>query len=86
MPLQSTTSLATTAVTGPSAIPATPTPADDRSARRTRRPRVARFLARLEVDADLKNVQLQTSLPDARLPVVVSFTIVSDVRNGRGAS
>ena len=46
---------------------------------------VARFLARLQVDPDLKNVQLQTSMPDTQLPVV-DFTIVANIRNGRGAS
>jgi hypothetical protein len=46
---------------------------------------VARFLERLQVDPDLKNVQLQTALPDQSNPVI-DFTIVANVRNGRGAS
>ena len=84
VPLQSTTSLATTAVTGPSALPATPTQLTI-VGQTYSQASVARFLARLQVDADLKNVQLQTSLPDTQLPVV-DFTIVANVRNGRGAS
>jgi Tfp pilus assembly protein PilN len=46
---------------------------------------VARFLARLQVDPDLKNVQLQTSVPDQTNPVV-DFTIVANIRQGRGTS
>ena len=46
---------------------------------------VARFLERLQVDPDLRNVQLQTSLPDQTDPVI-DFTIVANVRKGRGAS
>jgi Tfp pilus assembly protein PilN len=48
---------------------------------------VARLLERLEVLPDLKNVQLQQSqaavIGSQR---VINFTIVSDIRNGRGAS
>jgi Tfp pilus assembly protein PilN len=84
VPLQSTTSVATTAVTGPSALPSTPTQLTI-VGQTYSQASVARFLARLQVDADLKNVQLQTSLPDTQLPVV-DFTIVANVRNGRGAS
>jgi len=84
VPLQSTTPLATTAVTGPSALPATPTQLTI-VGQTYSQASVARFLARLQVDSDLKNVQLQTSLPDSQLPVV-DFTIVANVRNGRGAS
>jgi Tfp pilus assembly protein PilN len=84
VPLQSTTSVATTAVTGPSALPATPTQLTI-VGQTYSQASVARFLARLQVDPDLKNVQLQTSLPDTQLPVV-DFTIVANVRNGRGAS
>jgi Tfp pilus assembly protein PilN len=84
VPLQSTTSVATTAVTGPSALPSTPTQLTI-VGQTYSQASVARFLARLQVDADLKNVQLQTSLPDSQLPVV-DFTIVANVRNGRGAS
>jgi Tfp pilus assembly protein PilN len=84
VPLQSTTPLATTAVTGPSALPPTPTQLTI-VGQTYSQASVARFLARLQVDPDLKNVQLQTSLPDTQLPVV-DFTIVANVRNGRGAS
>jgi Tfp pilus assembly protein PilN len=84
VPLQSTTTVATTAVTGPSALPATPTQLTI-VGQTYSQASVARFLARLQVDPDLKNVQLQTSLPDTQLPVV-DFTIVANVRNGRGAS
>jgi Tfp pilus assembly protein PilN len=48
---------------------------------------VARLLERLSVVPDLKNVQLQSS---ASTKVggqqVYAFTIVSDIRKGRGAS
>jgi Tfp pilus assembly protein PilN len=84
VPLQPTTSVATAAVTGPSALPATPTQLTI-VGQTYSQASVARFLARLQVDPDLKNVQLQTSLPDTQLPVV-DFTIVANVRNGRGAS
>lgn len=84
VPLQSTSSVATTTVTGPSALPATPTQLTI-VGQTYSQASVARFLARLQVDPDLKNVQLQTSLPDTQLPVV-DFTIVANVRNGRGAS
>jgi len=48
---------------------------------------VARLLARLEVLPDLKNVQLQTSQEtQVGSQQVVGFTIVSDIRSGRGAS
>jgi hypothetical protein len=48
---------------------------------------VARLLERLEVLPDLKNVQLQNS-QSATLggQTVFNFTIVSDIRKGRGAS
>jgi Tfp pilus assembly protein PilN len=48
---------------------------------------VARLLERLEVVPDLKNVQLQSSTTSAVAGQnVINFTIVSDIRNGRGAS
>jgi Tfp pilus assembly protein PilN len=82
VPLEATASAAP--LTGPSALP--PTPNQLTIAGQTySQASVARFLARLQVDPDLKNVQLQTSQSDAQLPVV-DFTIVADVRNGRGAS
>jgi Tfp pilus assembly protein PilN len=84
VPLEATTTAATTAVTGPSALPPTPTQLTI-AGQTYSQASVARFLARLQVDPDLKNVQLQTSLPDQSIPVV-DFTIVANVRNGRGAS
>ena len=82
VPLQATAS--TAPVTGSSALP--PTPTELTIAGQTySQASVARFLARLQVDPDLKNVQLQTSQSDTQLPVV-DFTIVADIRNGRGAS
>jgi len=48
---------------------------------------VARLLARLQVVPDLKNVQLQSSTTSSIGGInVVNFTIVSDIRQGRGAS
>lgn len=48
---------------------------------------VARLLERLAVVPDLKNVQLQTSQSQKiGNQTVVSFTIVSDINKGRGAS
>ena len=44
-------------------------------------------MVRLEVDPDLKNVQLKTSGTTLLgTTKVVSFTIISDIRKGRGAS
>ena len=87
VPLQSALPPGTvTAPTGPSAIPATPT-AVEIDGYTYSQPSVARFLARLEVDPDLKNVQLKTSGTTLLgTTKVVSFTIVSDIRKGRGAS
>jgi Tfp pilus assembly protein PilN len=48
---------------------------------------VARLLERLQVLPDLKNVQLQSSVKKViGSQTVVNFTIVSDIRKGRGAS
>ena len=48
---------------------------------------VARLLERLAVIPDLQNVQLQTSQSQlVGTHKVISFTIVSDIRKGRGAS
>jgi Tfp pilus assembly protein PilN len=87
VPLQSALPPGTvTPVTGPSAIPATPT-AVEIDGYTYSQPSVARFLARLEVDPDLKNVQLKTSGTTLLgTTKVVSFTIISDIRKGRGAS
>jgi Tfp pilus assembly protein PilN len=84
VPLQATTSAATATVTSPSALPPTPTQLTI-VGQTYSQASVARFLARLQVDPDLRNVQLQTSVPDQSMPVV-DFTIVANIRNGRGAS
>jgi Tfp pilus assembly protein PilN len=87
MPLQSALPPGTlTTPTGPSALPPTPT-ALEIDGYTYSQPSVARFLERLQVDPDLKNVQLKTS-STAMLGAqkVVSFTIISDIRKGRGAS
>ena len=48
---------------------------------------VARLLERLSVLPDLKNVQLQNSQSaTVGSQTVFNFTIVSDIRKGRGAS
>jgi len=48
---------------------------------------VARFLERLEVLPDFQNVQLQSSTATViGTQRVINFTIVSDIRKGRGAS
>jgi hypothetical protein len=48
---------------------------------------VARLLERLAVVPDLQNVQLQTSQStQINNQTVINFTIVSDIRKGKGAS
>ena len=48
---------------------------------------VARLLERLQVVPDLKNVQLQSSIATViGSQRIINFTIVSDIRKGRGAS
>jgi len=48
---------------------------------------VARLLARLQVVPDLTNVQLQSSTASViGSQRIINFTIVSDIRKGRGAS
>jgi hypothetical protein len=48
---------------------------------------VARLLSRLQVVPDLKNVQLQSSTASViGKQRIINFTIVSDIRKGRGAS
>jgi Tfp pilus assembly protein PilN len=85
VPLDSTLA-AGTAPTTPSALPALPTELTI-SGYTYSQASVARLLERLEVLPDLKNVQLQNS---ASAPLgrqtVFNFTIVSDIRKGRGAS
>jgi Tfp pilus assembly protein PilN len=72
--------------TTPSALPATPTALTIKGYTYSQQS-VARLLERLSVLPDLKNVQLEDS--ESALvsgQKVFSFTIVSDVRQGRGAS
>ncbi|MGZ4316032.1 MAG: PilN domain-containing protein [Gaiellaceae bacterium] len=87
MPLQSALPAGTlTTPTGPSALPPTPT-ALEIDGYTYSQPSVARFLERLQVDPDLKNVQLKmSSTTMLGAQKVVSFTIISDIRKGRGAS
>jgi Tfp pilus assembly protein PilN len=83
MPLEGT-AVPTTATA--SALPATPT-AFTLQGSTYSQAGVARLLARLQVVPDLTNVQLQTStatvIGNQR---IINFTIVSDIRKGRGAS
>ena len=77
---------ATTAVATPSALPATPT-ALTINGYTYSQASVARLLERLQVLPDLKNVQLSNSaITQLGGRNVYSFTIVSDIRQGRGAS
>jgi len=79
-------SAATTTATAPSALPTTPT-ALTINGYTYSQAGVARLLARLEVLPDLKNVQLTNSeTSQVANQNVISFTIVSDIRQGRGAS
>jgi Tfp pilus assembly protein PilN len=69
-----------------SALPATPT-ALTISGYTYSQASVARLLERLQVLPDLKNVQLSNSQSaDLGSQTVFNFTIVSDIRKGRGAS
>jgi Tfp pilus assembly protein PilN len=81
-----TTTPSTTPASTPSAFPAAPT-ALTISGTTYSQAGVARLLERLEVLPDLQNVQLQQSLAAViGNQRVVNFTIVSDIRKGRGAS
>lgn len=91
MPLQSSAAVgapATTATpsTSSSALPATPTALQIQGYTYSQAG-VARLMTRLQVLPDLKNVQLTSSekksIGGQR---IVNFTIVSDIRKGRGAS
>ncbi len=79
-------SAAPTTATAPGALPAAPT-ALTINGYTYSQASVARLLERLQVLPDLENVQLTNSQTS---PLgnknVVSFTIVSDIRQGRGAS
>jgi Tfp pilus assembly protein PilN len=84
VPLDSAAPLATATTT--SALPATPTALNIQGYTYSQAS-VARLLARLEVLPDLKNVQLTNSqVAPLGGQNVISFTIVSDIRQGRGAS
>ena len=76
----------TTTPTPPSAFPAAPTALTIAGSTYTQAG-VARLLERLQVLPDLQNVQLQQSqaavIGSQR---IINFTIVSDIRKGRGAS
>jgi Tfp pilus assembly protein PilN len=83
VPLDST---ATTTATASSALPAAPTALTIEGYTYSQAS-VARLLERLQVLPDLKNVQLTSSeTSPLGKKNVVSFTIVSDIRKGRGAS
>jgi Tfp pilus assembly protein PilN len=70
----------------PTAIPAVPT-ALEIDGYTYSQPGVARFIERLSVDPDLKNVQLKSSVAQPLgSQTVIKFAIVSDIRKGRGAS
>jgi Tfp pilus assembly protein PilN len=85
VPLDAAAPVAATTTT-PSALPATPTALTIQGYTYSQ-DGVARLLERLEVVPDLENVQLQTS-QSAQIgnQTVINFTIVSDIRKGRGAS
>ena len=77
---------ASAAAATPSALPATPT-ALSINGYTYSQASVARLLARLQVLPDLKNVQLTNSATaQVSGQKVYQFTIVSDIRQGRGAS
>jgi Tfp pilus assembly protein PilN len=85
VPLDSTATPAT-AVSTPGALPPTPTALNIQGYTYSQAG-VARLLERLQVLPDLKNVQLTSSeVTQLGGQNVISFTIVSDIRQGRGAS
>ena len=84
VPLDST--LTPTTTTTPSALPTLPTALTIQGYTYSQ-DGVARLLERLEVVPDLQNVQLQTSQSQQLgNQTVINFTIVSDIKKGRGAS
>ena len=86
VPLDSTATAATTATSAPSALPPLPTALSIQGYTYSQ-DGVARLLERLAVVPDLKNVQLRTSSSQQLgNQTVINFTIVSDIRQGRGAS
>jgi Tfp pilus assembly protein PilN len=75
-----------TATTTPSAIPAAATELTIQGSTYSQAS-VARLLARLSVVPDLQNVQLKSSATTSlSRQTVINFTIVADIRNGKGAS
>jgi Tfp pilus assembly protein PilN len=87
-PLQSASSVttATAAATAPSVLPPTAT-ALTLQGYTYSQASVARLLERLQVVPDLKNVQLKSSsTSNVGGQNVVSWTIITDIRKGRGAS
>jgi Tfp pilus assembly protein PilN len=88
MPLQSSTSTttATASTTTPSVLPPTAT-ALTLQGYTYSQASVARLLERLQVLPDLKNVQLKQALTsNVGGQNVVNWTIITDIRKGRGAS
>jgi Tfp pilus assembly protein PilN len=85
-PLQSATPTTTATATAPSVLPPTAT-ALTLQGYTYSQASVARLLERLEVLPDLKNVQLKdSSTSQVGNQNVVSWTIITDIRKGRGAS
>ena len=86
VPLDPALPAGTVPTTAPSALPLAPTELTI-SGYTYSQASVARLLERLEVLPDLKNVQLQNSA-SALLGghTVFNFTIIADIRKGRGAS
>jgi Tfp pilus assembly protein PilN len=86
MPLSGSTTLATTSATTPSVLPPAAT-ALTLQGYTYSQASVARLLERLQVLPDLKNVQLkQSATTDVGGQNVVNWTIITDIRKGRGAS
>jgi Tfp pilus assembly protein PilN len=85
VPLSGATAVPTVTAS-PSAFPALPTALTITGSTYSQAG-VARLLERLQVLPDLKNVQLQSSQATViGTQRVINFTIVSDIRQGRGAS
>ena len=86
VPLDSAPATTTAVATPTSALPTAPTELTIQGYTYTQ-DGVARLLERLSVIPDLKNVQLQNSqTTQVAGQNVIQFTIVSDIRQGRGAS
>jgi Tfp pilus assembly protein PilN len=86
VPLQSSTPTTGTVATTPSVLPPTAT-ALTLQGYTYSQASVARLLERLQVLPDLKNVQLkQSATTDVGGQTVVTWSIITDIRKGRGAS